>query len=313
MRAPSMEEYQRRLAHSAGSAAVRRITTRGQPVDSVPPDGLLSVVTVTYNSAATLARTFRSVFGQTYPHVEYIVIDGGSRDGTLDIIQADQERLSYWHSARDRGISDAFNLGIAAAAGTYVALVNSDDWLSQDQLEHAVRAMRSSEAAFAFGRLAYHGGSSDLLYVMDGEADYWRHIRHRMPGINHATVVARRSAYERVGLFNPRWRIAMDYDWHLRAELAGLRGVYVPELIGHMAEGGVCFTNWQDGLREVRDAAIAHGQPALPARWHCSVRIARGTLREAARRVLPKPVVDRLHRLVNPAYRPVPGSSNEAR
>jgi hypothetical protein len=134
-----------------------------------------------------------------------------------------------------------------------------------------------------------------------------------MPGVNHATMVVRRSAYAKVGLFDMSRRIAMDYEWLLRAELSGLYGVYEPRLLGHMTEGGVCFTSWADGLREVRDSAIWHGQSEWSARWQCTIRLVRGHLREFLRRTLPRSVVDGLHRWVNPSYRPVSSSFPEER
>lgn len=311
--APSLEDYERRLRAMAAVAMRRRVTTQGVDIGSVPDGKLLSVVTVTYNSGATLERTIRSVMEQSYEHVECVIIDGGSTDTTVDIIRRYEDRISYWHSHRDEGISDAFNLGIAAAAGEFVALVNSDDWMSLDQAEQAMRALASCGASFVFGRLAYHEPGGQLMYILEGDPAYRRTVRRRMPGVNHATMVVRRSAYAKVGLFDLSRRIAMDYDWLLRAELSGLYGVYEPGLLGHMTEGGVCFTNWADGLREVRDAAIWHGQPEWPARWQCTIRLVRGHLRECLRRTLPKSVVDGLHRWVNPSYRPVSSSVPEER
>lgn len=303
--APSLEVYEQRLEAASATAMRRRVTTRGVEIDSVPDGRLLTVVTVTYNSGATVERTIRSVMDQSYEHVEYVIIDGGSTDSTVDIIRRYEGRLSYWHSSRDKGISDAFNLGIAAAGGDFIALVNSDDWMSKEQAEQAVRALASCDASFVFGRLAYHEPGGRLIYILDGDPAYRRSVHNRMPGVNHATMVVRRSAYTKVGLFNTSLRIAMDYDWLLRAELSGHYGVYEPKLLGHMTEGGICFANWADGLREVRDAAICHGQPVWPARWQCSIRLARGHVRELLRRTLPKPVVDGLHRWINPSYRPV--------
>jgi glycosyltransferase involved in cell wall biosynthesis len=304
-RVPSIEDYAWRLEGMRTAATCRLVTTKGVDIGLVPDGELISVVTVTFNSAATVERTIRSVMDQSHEHVEYVIIDGGSTDNTIDIIRRYEGRLSYWHSHPDQGISDAFNLGIAATRGHYIALVNSDDWMSPDQAARAVRALASCDAAFVFGRLAYHEPDGRLIYVMDGDPGYRESVRHRMPGVNHATMVVRRSAYARVGLFDTSRRIAMDYDWLLRAELAGLYGVYEPQLLGHMTEGGVCFTRWADGLREVRDSAIARGQPAWPARWHCAVRLVHGHVRQFLRRTLPKSLVDRVHRWVNPTYRPV--------
>lgn len=309
--APDLGSAGRRLESFRDAAVARRVTTRGLAVEQVPRGQLLSIVTVTFNSAATLERTIASVLAQTYPYVEHVIIDGGSTDGTLDIIRRYESGLAYWHSGRDGGISDAFNMGIAATTGDFIALVNSDDWMSPEQGQLAVAALQSSGAAYAFGRLAYHGTGGELRYFMDGDPDYRRYIHHRMPGVNHPTVVATRAAYRKVGVFDTRMRIAMDYDWLLRLELAGLRGVYEPRLLGHMSEGGACFVDWSGGLREVRDAAIRHRQSTPMAIWSWSSRLVRGHVREFLRTIFPGALVDSLHRVVNPAYRPAKSSTTD--
>jgi len=302
--APTLDDYAQRLTNLGAAATERRVTTKGLDIAAVPSDQLLSVVTITYNSAATLERTIQSVLNQTYEHVEHVIIDGGSTDATIDIIRRYEDRLSYWHSQGDAGISDAFNLGIAATRGDYIALVNSDDWMSNDQAELAAAALADSDAAFIFGRLAFHSSDGRLIYIIAGDPDYQRAIRYRMPGVNHPTVVVRRPAYQKVGLFNTTRRIAMDYDWLIRADFAGLQGEYEPRLLGHMSEGGICDTSWTDGLREVRDTSIEHGLPALNAHWQYSMRITRGYIREWLWRLLPRAWVDPLHRLFNRDYQP---------
>jgi glycosyltransferase involved in cell wall biosynthesis len=264
---------------------------------------ILSIITVTFNSAATLERTIASISAQTYSPIEYIIIDGGSTDGTLRVIENFANRLAYWHSSKDQGISDAFNLGLSVASGKYVAFVNSDDWMSATQAELAVAALEKTQASFAFGRLAFHSQDGALRYCMDGDPRYWRNIRWRMPHINHATVVARRDAYSTVGLFDLRRRIAMDYDWHLRAELRGLRGTYVPEMLGHMSEGGVCDRDWMTGLKEVREIAIAQGQGFVVPSVVYIVRAARAWTRIGLHKIAPARFVNRLHALVNPRFK----------
>jgi glycosyltransferase involved in cell wall biosynthesis len=302
--APLIESYLQRLDQLAHLAHRSDRTTRGAAVQSCLGGPLLSVITATFNAERTLERTLRSVIVQSHPYIEYIVIDGGSSDRSTDILRTYSPHIAYWHSNRDNGISDAFNLGIAASRGRYVAIVGADDWMSPTQGALAVAALESSGAAFAFGRLAYHALDGRQRYVMEGRKKYWHAIRYRMPEINHPTVVVRRESYLSIGLFDLRWRIAMDYDWHLRAELAGLRGVYVPELLGHMTEGGTCFLQWPQGLREVRDASILHGSSALIAQTYYASRLVRGHARLALRRILPHNVVDRVHRAVNPRYYP---------
>lgn len=98
------------------------------------PSPKISVVTVTYNSAATLEETILSVLNQTYPNIEYIIIDGGSTDGTIDIIKKYADRLAYWVSEPDKGIYDAMNKGIDASTGDYINFMNADDTFYDDNV-----------------------------------------------------------------------------------------------------------------------------------------------------------------------------------
>ena len=298
--ASAFDAYRDALKSADVRSESRAVTIDGAPIGDGAGLPLVTVVTISYNSEATVARTMESVLSQTYRMIEYVIIDGGSRDGTVGIIERTRARLSYWRSGPDGGISNAFNMGIAAARGRYVAIVNSDDWMSPDQIAQAVKALEESGAAFAFGNLAVHSEDGKLLYVMDGRSDYWKNMRYRMPYINHPTVVVRRDAYEKVGPFDSRRRIAMDFDWHLRAELLGLRGVYVPQLVGHMGEGGVSNQRWRAGLREVREVAIEHRQSWFLAHGFYLARTARAYIRLAMHRLMPKAWVDFVHRRINP-------------
>jgi glycosyltransferase involved in cell wall biosynthesis len=302
---PTISEYTKRLDELREFGHARHCTTDGTHISKVRPESLVSIVTVSYNSARSIERTITSVLGQTYSPIEYVVIDGGSTDGTTEIIRKWDSHISYWHSAKDEGISDAFNLGVAAANGVFIAIVNSDDWMSGDQVELLVAALNRSATAFAFGRLGHHATDGSAKYYMDGDADYAKGILWRMPHVNHPTVLARRSTYESIGLFDRRRRVAMDYDWHLRVELAGLRGTYVPAATGHMMEGGVCENDWQRGLREVRDIAIERTGSCLLPNYYYFLRLIRGQTRLFAMRFVPKPLVDFVHRLVNRRYTPV--------
>lgn len=92
----------------------------------------ISIVTVSYNAAKTIEQTIKSVINQTYSNIEYIVIDGGSTDGTVDIIRKYEDRIAYWVSEPDGGIFDAMNKGIKVATGEVVGIINSDDWYEHD-------------------------------------------------------------------------------------------------------------------------------------------------------------------------------------
>lgn len=295
----------RELLEAAGVRCERRAATiDGASIAGARPRSLLSVVTTAYNSAATIERTIHSVLSQSHRDLEYLIVDGGSTDGTTGIVERYASRLSFWRSGRDGGISEAFNLGIAAASGDYVAFINSDDWMSPEQAGVGVAALERTGADFVFGNLAMHSADGEVRYIMEGSARYWDNMRFRMPQINHPTVIVRRTAYEKVGPFNPRRRVAMDFDWHLRAELLGVRGSYVPQLLGHMSEGGVCDRQWRAGLWEVREIAIELGQDRLRAHAFYVARAVRAYTRLALHDIVPASCVNALHRMINPRFKP---------
>ena len=266
----------------------------------------VSLITVVMNGGAAFERAAESVFAQTYEPIDYIIIDGGSSDGTIDIIKSHADRLAYWISEPDRGISHAFNKGVAAATGTYVGIVNADDWLEPDQIEKAVLALEREEADFIFGDLAYHSPDGALLHVMRGDPDYASVIKSRMPALNHPTMLAKRTLFDLIGSFDERYQIAMDYDWVLRAHLAGRLGSYAPGLLGHMTLDGVSDRRFIDGLAEVGRIAQHHGQSRAKAWPLFGFRVAKGMAQRLLHRHAPAHLYDSLRRWVNPQYQKAP-------
>ena len=113
---------------------------------------LISIITVSYNAVKTIEDTILSVINQTYPNIEYIIIDGGSTDGTLDIIKKYQDKITYWVSEPDKGIYDAMNKGIAKANGELIGIINADDWYELDAVQNVVLEFNNTRPAI------YHGG-----------------------------------------------------------------------------------------------------------------------------------------------------------
>lgn len=240
---------------------------------------LVSIVTVVRNGATTFERALQSVLSQDYPRVEYIVVDGGSTDGTLDIIRSRDDRITVWVSETDAGISDAFNKGVAFAHGDIVGILNSDDWYEPGAISAAVHALAESGADIAYGKLQYWQNDR-RTYLVTSDAS----LLDRGMTVGHPTVFVRRACYERLGLFRLDFRQAMDYEWLLRAKSGGARFCFVDTCLANMQGGGVGDRHWRISQSEVARARAIHlpnARGAIPYWTYLCLAIAKGTIRRA--------------------------------
>jgi glycosyltransferase involved in cell wall biosynthesis len=227
------------------------VVTREMPRLREP---FISIVTVSLNAAEFMEHNLQSVAVQTYPHWEHIVIDGGSTDGTVDIIKRYDSHLSYWHSRKDRGISDAFNLGLAQARGEWLLFLNSDDYLLDSSVlaNMAEHLQARSDADVVYGRrfLMTREAKPRLFREGRGRPWKWAFFRRR-PCIPHPSSFTNRKYFERVGGFDDSFHIAMDYELFLRSK-QNLKSHYVPLAVTGMRVGGVCqdvIKTWLEGGR----------------------------------------------------------------
>jgi glycosyltransferase involved in cell wall biosynthesis len=170
---------------------------------------LISIITISYNCASAIEKTIRSVLSQRFTDFEYIIIDGGSTDGTADIICRHNPHLAYWISEKDRGISDAFNKGIAVAKGKYINLLNAGD---------------SFASTHTLEELAPHlvGPLVTFRYKEENSGEYSRLIDDRESNIEkkallgHQATFVHRDVYSAMGGYNGSYKIRMDFDFFLR-------------------------------------------------------------------------------------------------
>ena len=204
----------------------------------------ISIITITYNSAATLPRALESVRSQTYGDIEHIIIDGASTDGTkeliinyqLSIINSQSPKVR-WISEPDNGIYNALNKGIAMATGDVIGFLHSDDVLySPDSIGQIAAAFESSGADVVYGDLEYRHG--------DKVVRRWRSNAFRRGDLKygwmppHPTVYVRREVYRQVGPYDEWFRISADYDMILRIFTAGYKTRYIPQVLVAMEPGG---------------------------------------------------------------------------
>jgi glycosyltransferase involved in cell wall biosynthesis len=226
--------------------------------ESVPGKPVFTVITVTKNSERYLEQTILSVIGQKYPGLEYAIIDGGSTDGTLEIIKKYQDRVAYWSSEPDRGIYDAVNKGIRVSTGEIIGIIHSDDYYESDAIAKVVEAFRRDPQGEVFhGNVMMRTAGDQQLRVSHPNIKYDR-IWHKMI-LRHPACFITRTAYAKYGLYDLGYPIAADYELFLRFYKMGARFHYLDEVMAHMREGGISHRRQKESWRECRRIAIAHG------------------------------------------------------
>jgi len=251
---------------------------------------LISIIVPVLNSADTLEQCIRSVTSQSYTDKELIVLDGGSTDGSIALIEANADKIAYWRSEPDRGVYDAFNKGIRQAKGEWLYFFGADDFLCDpDVLQNAARYLQSAgpQTRIAYGQVALLGDCDQVMRLL-GES--WHTASEKfsafMP-ISHQGVFHRRSLFEENGLFDTSFRFAGDYELLLR-EIGKQPPLFIPETIIAMhRSGGLSGSpkNESRVLWELRRAQKSHGivfpRPAwlvrLLAAWvHRALRLILG-------------------------------------
>jgi glycosyltransferase len=226
----------------------------------------ISVITAVLNKAQTLQAALRSVHGQSWPDVEHIVVDGGSTDGSLEIVERERAGIAKLLPGPDGGLYDALNKGIRAATGDVVGFMHADDVYATPEALARVAAM--------FADPAIEAVYGDLEYVSKDDASrvtrYWRagaYSREQlaqgwMPP--HPTFYVRREVYERLGGFDTRFRISADYENMLRLLWKGkVRAAYVPEVLVRMRLGGMSNATLFQMLRKSREDYAAMRQHGI--------------------------------------------------
>lgn len=225
-------------------AGGRRVSIK--PLNLNPPSGLVSIVTITFNSADTLERAIQSVLGQSYANVEYIIVDGGSADSTVDIIKRHSDRLEYWCSSKDEGIADAFNRGISLCRGNIIGILNSDDWYEPEAISRAATAFSNDPELSVFYGLSRYWDTSKPRFVVDPN-----HLRlDTEMSISHPACFLSADAYRRVGGFDKSYSCAMDYDLILRCYYGGLKFLKCKSVLVNMSLSGVSDKKWVRTLAE---------------------------------------------------------------
>ncbi|MGD0036932.1 MAG: glycosyltransferase family 2 protein [Bacteroidota bacterium] len=210
----------------------------------------VSVVTIVLNAKHGFQKTLNSVLQNDFQCFQYVVIDGGSTDGTLDVIRENEGKINYWISEPDNGISHAFNKGIKQANGDIIGILNVGDWYEADTLKNVVDAF----------------SSHPNVDVVCGALEFWEEGLARLhcdsnpealdkeTSVYHPTVFVRKSSYMKYGFFDEGYRYAMDYELLLRFKKQGAKFLTIEKTLANMSLDGISYHNWYKALKEVRIA-----------------------------------------------------------
>lgn len=195
----------------------------------------LTVVSVVFNAVNAIEKTICSVIGQPIG-IEYIVIDGGSTDGTVEIIEKYKDKISYFVSEKDDGIADAFNKGLAVASGEIIGILNAGDTYAQGTLKSILEF--DGEWDILYGDVRFLEKGYDFIFKPN-------HKRmSRFMGLAHPGVFVKKEIYKRLGLFSQDYKYAMDYELLLRFYESGAKFCYLDKLLADMQMGGASDVHW---------------------------------------------------------------------
>jgi glycosyltransferase involved in cell wall biosynthesis len=244
----------------------------------------ISIVTSTHNAARQLPTAIKAMRKQTYSSFEWILIDGASADGTVDLIRENRDIVDHWVSEPDKGIYEAWNKGVELARGEWICFLGADDWLwDPDVLFNLSGVLERAYPVFriVYGRVAIVNREGEVLFY---EGAPWAKVRQRFQSIMcipHPGLMHHRSIFKEHGFFDPSFKIAGDYELLIR-ELRCRDALFVPEIVtAGMSRDGVSSRAEAMGasLREVRRASHKNGRrfPGVP--WVMSM--ARHVVRRA--------------------------------
>lgn len=202
----------------------------------------ISVVTVCLNAVDTIEETIQSVLGQSYVEIEYIIIDGGSTDGTLDIIQKYREKISHFVSEPDTGLYNAMNKGIGYATGNYIHFLNADDYFCDTEVlsDVATAASNDEDLEFIYGNILVLDFKGVITRPRLPPVKLNRKTLLTQGGVSQPALFASRNLFQRTGgLFSEKYKVISDYDWIYHRVKEGVNSKHIDRDIVVFRLGGV--------------------------------------------------------------------------
>jgi glycosyltransferase len=231
----------------------------------------VSIITISYNSAETIEDTIKSVVSQDYPNIEYIIIDGASKDDTLSIVEKYKDKIAKVVSEKDKGIYDAMNKGVENATGDIIGILNSDDYYFDESV--------ISEVVRLFEKEKTDGLYADLVYVDRADSDkvirYWKSGEYQpgkflkgwMPP--HPTFFVKKEVYANFGLYSTDLRSAADYEFMLRViHKHKISLSYMPRILTKMRVGGMSNVSLKNRWKANMEDRRAWKINGLKPKWY---------------------------------------------
>ncbi len=238
----------------------------------------ISIITANLNGALTLERTIKSIISQGYRELEYIFVDGGSTDGSLEIVNCYKENIDVLIVEKDNGISDAYNKGIEKATGELIGIISSDDFLADNILTNIANSyLENYRPDVIYGNAGHiEDGKTRIV-----RPDSINTIRDRQP-LKHSSVFVTKNAYEKWGKFSVKFRYAMDYELVLRLYINGAKFVYLNKTLSFFSAGGVNQRAMGKTIREVHNITVKYGFP----KWKADLVLSRKIMKYQTKKIL---------------------------
>ena len=227
--------------------------------------GGVSIVVAVLDGRATLQRCLDSIAGQDHPEKQLIVIDGGSTDGTLELLQRNQKVIAHWETGSDGGIYSAWNKALESATGEWVCFVGADDYyLDAGALSEMAALGDAEDADLVCGKVWYVDDQGERQFL-HGRPWSWERMKRRH-SVSHTGMLHHSRLFERHGRFNEGLRIAGDYEFLLRLG-PGVRAAFLDRPYLAMGNSGVSTSNSLETMREVRRVQAAHPEIGPASAW----------------------------------------------
>jgi glycosyltransferase involved in cell wall biosynthesis len=213
------------------------LRTKGYFKKSFNDKPLVSVITVVFNGHKHLEQTIQSVLNQSYDNVEYIIIDGGSTDGTLDIIRKYEHAIDYWISEPDKGIYDAMNKGIRCSCGNIIGIVNSDDWYGRNTIRATATAFLTKSDISVFHGVIYR--IEQKTGILFRKAPLPITVPIKCMALNHPTMFIKAICYKNLGGYDTSFSLSADFELLCRFIGKGVAFDYCEDIVAYMRSDGL--------------------------------------------------------------------------